>query len=68
MEFEEVAAHFGYTLGGGALPVKEVPIYRKAPRRVEAGARHRDADAVRISSRQYQKLVAKIEGSLRSGF
>ncbi|MGO9257233.1 MAG: ribonuclease R family protein [Bryobacteraceae bacterium] len=63
MEFEEVAAHFGYTLGVGAIPVK----------RFAYTDRHRDgskkrheielADAgLKISSRMYQKLVAKIEG------
>jgi ribonuclease R len=62
MEFEEVAAHFGVSLGIGAIPVKRFGITDK----------HRDgtkkrrevvlADAgVPISSRHYQELVAKIE-------
>ena len=64
MEFEEVAAHFGYSLGGGAIPVKKFADDRPAgataakcaakscsPRRIQA-----------ITSRNYQKLVAKIEG------
>ena len=63
MEFEEIATHFGYSLGIGALPVK----------RVQVGARGRDGrrsrqtietadDTLPISPRNYQKLVAKIEG------
>jgi ribonuclease R len=63
MEFEEVAAHFGYSLGIGALPVKKFSYQDK----------RRDGHKVRkevvvpletsgITSRNYQKLVAKIEG------
>ena len=40
MEFEEVAAHFGYSLGIGAIPVKTLRHHRQAPRRQqEAHAR-----------------------------
>jgi ribonuclease R len=63
LEFEEVAAHFGYSLGVGAIPVK----------RFAFTDRHRDSSKKRkelmltgpdidISSRHYQKLVAKVEG------
>src|SRR5580658_10089785 len=63
MEFEEVAAHFGYSLGVGPIPVKKFSMTN----------RHRDGtkkqrqivlpdEQVRITSRMYQKLVAKIEG------
>ena len=63
MEFEEVAAHFGYSLGVGAIPVKKFGYTD----------RHRDGTKKRheivmadsglnISSRHYQRLVAKIEG------
>jgi ribonuclease R len=49
LEFEEVAAQFGYSLAGGAAPVK----------------RYRDTtvalDNPRLTSRSYQKLVAKLE-------
>ena len=63
MEFEEVAAHFGYSLGVGAIPVKRFAFTdrhrdgSKKPREVELP----DA-GLKISSRMYQKLVAKIEG------
>src|SRR5262249_48646764 len=50
LEFEEVAAHFGYSLRAGAAPVK----------------RFRDTtialDDLNFTSRNYQKLVKKIEG------
>jgi ribonuclease R len=63
MEFEEIAAHFGYSLGIGAIPVK----------RFAAVERRRDGRKVRkdivlahedfnISSRNYQRLIAKIAG------
>ena len=64
MEFEEVATHFGYSLGVGAIPVKKFGITD----------RHRDGSKKRreiviadsgmdISSRHYQRLVAKIDGT-----
>ena len=63
MEFEEVAAHFGYSLGVGAIPVKK---FRYTDKHRDGTKKGRDivlADpGLRISSRQYQKLVAKIEG------
>jgi ribonuclease R len=63
LDFEEVAAHFGYSLGVGAIPVK----------RFAFTDRHRDGSKKRkeltmtggeidVSSRHYQKLVAKVEG------
>ena len=63
MEFEEVAAHFGYSLGIGAIPVKKFAI---PDRRRDGGKQRRDvvlADSgINLSSRHYQRLVAKIEG------
>jgi ribonuclease R len=63
MDFEEVAAHFGYSLGVGAIPVQRFGITDKHR---DGSKRHRDielaAPEMKISSRQYQKLVAKIEG------
>jgi ribonuclease R len=63
MEFEEVAAHFGYSLGVGAIPVKRFGYTDK--RRDGSKRRHEVEVAesgMRISSRHYQRLVAKIEG------
>ncbi len=62
MEFEEVAATFGYSLGAGAVPVQ----------RFGFTSRHRDGRKTRkeilvpqpmaLSSRNYQKLAEKIAG------
>ena len=63
MEFEEIATHFGVSLGIGAIPVKRFAITDK---RRDGGKQLRHvvvADSgLKISSRHYQKLVAKIEG------
>jgi ribonuclease R len=56
LEFEEVAAHFGYSLGAGATPVKR--FRDKATGRIESIA----LDNPTLTSRSYQKLVQKIEG------
>jgi ribonuclease R len=62
MEFEEVAAHFGYSLGVGAIPVKK---FAYADKRRDGHKVRREIvlpGDVKISPRHYQKLVAKIEG------
>jgi len=63
MEFEEVAAHFGYSLGVGAIHVKRFAFTDK---RRDGGKQRREmslpAGEVNINSRHYQRLVAKIEG------
>jgi ribonuclease R len=63
MEFEEVAAHFGYSLGVGAIPVRKFGI---TDRHRDGTKKRRDivltTPELDISSRHYQKLVAKIEG------
>jgi ribonuclease R len=63
MEFEEVASHFGYSLGIGAIPVKK---FRLTDRHRDGTKKTREialADTdVRISPRHYQRLVSKIEG------
>src|SRR5580704_17410231 len=63
MEFEEVAAHFGYSLGVGPIPVKK---FAMTDRHRDGSKKRREIvlpDAqVKIASRMYQKLVAKIEG------
>ncbi len=63
LEFEEVAVHFGYTLGIGAVPVKKFAYSDK--RRDGSKKRHEivlAGTAENLTSRHYQKLVAKIEG------
>jgi ribonuclease R len=63
MEFEEVATHFGYSLGIGAIPVKKFGI---TDRHRDGTKRRREivvADSgMAIGPRNYQRLVAKIEG------
>jgi ribonuclease R len=62
MEFEEIAAHFGYSLGVGAIPVKK---FAYADKRRDSHKARREIilpGEVRISPRHYQKLVDKIEG------
>lgn len=62
MEFEEIAAQFGYSLGIGAIPVSR---HRYKERKAEGRTVHKDIilpKEIKLSSRAYQKLVAKIEG------
>ena len=63
MEFEEIAAHFGYSLGIGAIPVKKFAV---ADKRRDGRKVRKDVVMARedfaISSRNYQKLIAKIAG------
>jgi ribonuclease R len=61
-EFEELAGHFGYSLGIGAIPVQK---FGYADKRRDGRRDRREVvlpGEVRISPRHYQKLVAKIEG------
>ncbi len=62
-EFEEVAAHFGYSLGVGAIPVKK---FAYTDKRRDGSKQRREVvlpDAqLKLTPRMYQKLVAKIEG------
>ncbi len=63
MEFEEIATHFGYSLGIGALRVKRFHVAvrgrdgRKARQTIETAD-----DTLPITPRNYQKLIAKLEG------
>jgi ribonuclease R len=62
MEFEEVAAQFGYSLGVGAIPVSR---HRYKERGSDGRKTHKDVitpKEIKLSSKAYQKLVAKIEG------
>ncbi len=64
MDFEEIAASFGYSLGIGAIPVKKYQMKERGrdgrPIRKEIVIA---SESVVVSSRNYQKLVAKIEGT-----
>src|SRR5580698_2864579 len=62
MEFEEVAAQFGYSLGVGAIPVSR---HRYKERGSDGRKTRTDVTTpkeIKLSSRAYQKLLAKIEG------
>ncbi len=63
MDFEEIAAHFGHSLGVGAIPVKR---FAMVDRRRDGGKVRRDivlaGPGLDISPRHYQKLVSRIEG------
>jgi ribonuclease R len=62
MEFEEIAAQFGYSLGVGAIPISK---HRYKERGAEGRKVYKDVvlpGTVPVSSKAYQKLVAKIEG------
>jgi ribonuclease R len=63
MEFEEVAAHFGYSLGVGAIPVKK---FGYTDRHRDGSKQRREIvmaeSGLKISPKHYQRLVAKIEG------
>jgi ribonuclease R len=63
MDFEEIATHFGYSLGIGALPVKRFAV--KARRRDGHKTRREvvlPREDFSISSRNYQRLIGKIAG------
>ena len=62
MDFEEIAAAFGYSLGIGSLPVKRFAVKDRSRDGRKTKSTVVLADSVAISSRNYQKLIAKIEG------
>ena len=65
VQFEELAAAFGYSLGLGALPVKR--IQTRGERRDSHGRgrnprMHEVPEDIAVTPRMYQKLAARIEG------
>jgi ribonuclease R len=65
VQFEEIAASFGYSLGLGALPVKRfVPRQdRRDSQRSGRAARAIEVpEDIAVTPRMYQKLAARIEG------
>ncbi len=65
VEFEELAASFGHSLGLGPLPVRTVQL--RAERRESHGQgrnprRHEVAEEIAVTPKMYQKLAARIEG------
>jgi ribonuclease R len=65
VQFEELAASFGYTLGLGALPVKRMQMKsdRRDARHTGRNVRtHEVPEDIPVTPRMYQKLAARIEG------
>ena len=66
VQFEELAASFGYSLGLGALPVKRIQTRerpaRGAAHRAQRPRTHEVAEDIPVTPRMYQKLAARIEG------
>ncbi|MDR3792697.1 MAG: VacB/RNase II family 3'-5' exoribonuclease [Terracidiphilus sp.] len=65
VEFEELAASFGYSLGLGALPVKRIATRgdrREAHRTGREARIHEVPEDIAVTPKMYQKLAARIEG------
>jgi ribonuclease R len=71
IDFEDTAAHFGYSLGIGALPVKKIQMKsdrREHQRRGERGhsghkpQHHEIAQEIPVTPQMYQRLTARIAG------
>jgi ribonuclease R len=65
VQFEELAAAFGYSLGIGALPVQRIQTRgdrRDSHRSGRPARTHEVAQDIPVTPRMYQKLAAKIEG------
>jgi len=73
IEFEDTAAHFGYSLGIGALPVKKIQMKgdRREQQRRDSRAghgryakpqHHEIAQEIPVTPQMYQRLTAKIAG------
>src|ERR1019366_269388 len=62
MEFEEVAAQFGYSLGVGAIPIER---HRYKERKAGGRPVYKDVilpEETKVTSKAYQELVARVEG------
>ena len=65
VQFEELAASFGYSLGLGALPVKRFTTKGDRRESQRSGRNPREyevAEDIAVTPRMYQKLAARIEG------
>ena len=65
VQFEELAASFGYSLGLGALPVKRIQTRgdrRDAQRSGRNARTHEVVEEIAVTPRMYQKLAKRIEG------
>ncbi len=65
VQFEELAASFGYSLGLGALPVKRIQTRgdrRDAHRTGRQARTHEVPEDIAVTPKMYQKLAERIEG------
>jgi ribonuclease R len=65
VQFEELAAGFGYSLGLGPLPVKRVQTRGDRREAQRSGRRAREVEVpedIAVTPRMYQRLAKKIEG------
>jgi ribonuclease R len=65
VQFEELAASFGYSLGLGPLPVKRIQTRgdrRESQRSGRDVKTHEVAEDIAVTPRMYQKLANRIEG------
>jgi ribonuclease R len=65
VQFEELAASFGYSLGLGALPVKRIQTRgdrRDSQRSGRNVKTHEVTEEIAVTPRMYQKLAKRIEG------
>ena len=65
VQFEEIAATFGYSLGLGSLPVRRIQTRgdrRDAQRSGRTARTHEVAEDIAVTPRMYQALAARIEG------
>ncbi len=64
--FEEIAAHFGYSLGIGALPVKRLELRGDRRDRMRRGSgekrMHEIAEDIAVTPQMYQKLTERLAG------
>ncbi len=63
MEFEDIAAQFGYSLGVGSVPVAK---HRYHEKKAHGRTAYKDVSLpqeIKVPSQAYQRLVAKIEGT-----
>jgi ribonuclease R len=65
IQFEELAASFGYSLGLGPLPVRRIETRAERREARGQGSRakvHEVPEDIAVTPRMYQKLAARIEG------
>jgi ribonuclease R len=64
--FEEIAAHFGYSLGLGALPVKRIELRGDRRDRMRSGGREKRLreipEDIAVTPQMYQKLTERLAG------